>query len=299
MPETGSSIRKLAEFNFAFLNEGTKREIRRKTLKAIAIPGHQVAFASRDLPIARGWGTGGLQLTLSLITLHDCLKVIDQGSDSSINAVSIRQLIQDTSGIRTTEDTTEATFIQSRHRIPEEPLQEGQILVLQVPFPEPLRKVEAREEVTRRLHADKQYSDMWLSLYEHVVKWGNVAVSNDYPVMVEDRYLMSPSPIPRWDTLKLHRAKHLTLFGAGREKKIYAIPPYTRIVPISFDDYPFEAESMNAQCCRLCGSRTSYLEETIDDRTGKRQYQCSDTAFCRKQRHATKKEKSEDHDEGS
>ncbi|HWR91493.1 MAG TPA: alpha-D-ribose 1-methylphosphonate 5-phosphate C-P-lyase PhnJ, partial [Desulfobacterales bacterium] len=35
-------------------------------LKAVAIPGCQVPFGSREMPIARGWGTGGLQLTLSL-----------------------------------------------------------------------------------------------------------------------------------------------------------------------------------------------------------------------------------------
>ena len=52
-------------YNFAFLDEGSKREIRRAALKAVAIPGYQVPFASREMPIGRGWGTGGLQLTLS------------------------------------------------------------------------------------------------------------------------------------------------------------------------------------------------------------------------------------------
>ena len=55
------------QYNFAFLDEGSKREIRRTILKAIAIPGYQVPFASREMPIGRGWGTGGLQLTLALI----------------------------------------------------------------------------------------------------------------------------------------------------------------------------------------------------------------------------------------
>ena len=66
-------------YNFAFLDEGAKREIRRKILKAVAIPGYQVPFASPEMPIARGWGTGGLQITLSLILEQDILKVIDQG----------------------------------------------------------------------------------------------------------------------------------------------------------------------------------------------------------------------------
>ena len=42
-------------YNFAFLDEGSKREIRRSILKAVAIPGYQVPFGSRELPIGRGW----------------------------------------------------------------------------------------------------------------------------------------------------------------------------------------------------------------------------------------------------
>lgn len=45
------------EYNFAFLDEGSKREIRRSILKAVAVPGYQVPFGSRELPIGRGWGT--------------------------------------------------------------------------------------------------------------------------------------------------------------------------------------------------------------------------------------------------
>ena len=56
-----------SEYNFAFLDEGSKREIRRAILHAIAVPGYQVPFGSRELPIGRGWGTGGIQLTMSLI----------------------------------------------------------------------------------------------------------------------------------------------------------------------------------------------------------------------------------------
>jgi alpha-D-ribose 1-methylphosphonate 5-phosphate C-P lyase len=78
------------DYNFAFLDEGSKREIRRTALKAVSIPGYQTPFGSRELPIGRGWGTGGIQITLSIIGEKDILKVIDQGSDDSVNAVSIR-----------------------------------------------------------------------------------------------------------------------------------------------------------------------------------------------------------------
>ena len=100
-----------ASYNFAFLDEGSKREIRRATLKAIAIPGYQVPFASREMPIARGWGTGGLQLTLSLIGPDDVLKVIDQGTDESVNAVNIKKLVHAKTGVATCEVTRDATFI--------------------------------------------------------------------------------------------------------------------------------------------------------------------------------------------
>ena len=37
-------------YNFVFLDENSKREIRRCLLKAVAIPGYQVPFGSRELP---------------------------------------------------------------------------------------------------------------------------------------------------------------------------------------------------------------------------------------------------------
>ena len=47
----------------------------------------------------------------------------------------------------------DATLIQTRHRIPETPLVEDQILIYQVPIPEPLRFIEPRETETRTMHA--------------------------------------------------------------------------------------------------------------------------------------------------
>ncbi|MCL7207362.1 alpha-D-ribose 1-methylphosphonate 5-phosphate C-P-lyase PhnJ, partial [Escherichia coli] len=43
-------------YNSAYLDEQTKRMIRRALLKAVAIPGYQVPFGSREMPLARGWG---------------------------------------------------------------------------------------------------------------------------------------------------------------------------------------------------------------------------------------------------
>lgn len=272
------------DYNFAFLDEGSKREIRRAVMKAVAIPGYQVPFGSRELPIGRGWGTGGIQLTMSLIGPKDTLKVIDQGNDDSVNAVSIKKLIGATTGVEITTDTAEADIIQSRHRIPEEPLREDQVLVLQVPNPEPLRGVSPHEEVTRQLHGDGEYTGIWVRLFEQLLKKGSPFRGADHPVMVNDRYVMNPSPIPRYDNPKLHDAKCLYLFGAGREKKIYAVPPHTKVESLTFEDYPFQKEDMSGRRCRLCGAVHVYFDEIFDAETGERYYQCSDTGYCQKRR---------------
>ncbi len=272
----------LEGYNYAFLDEHTKREIRRKILKAVAIPGHQVPFGSREMPIARGWGTGGLQITLSLVGPDDVLKVIDQGDDLSVNAANIRRFVALVTGVRTTSDTAEATVIQTRHRIPEEPLRADQTLVLQVPLPEPLRLLEPSEERTRLMHAEADYTPMWLFLYENIVRYDEIMLAAGYPVRVNGRYMMSPSPIPRWDIPKLNMAENLFLFGAGREKRIYAVPPHTLVEPLGFDDYPFRPEDFQGLSCSICGSSGVFLEEVVDEKTGFRIHRCSDTSYCRK-----------------
>lgn len=118
-----------------------------------------------------------------------------------------------------TTDSERATLIQTRHRIPEIPMRGDQILILQVPTPEPLREIEPSEAETKKLHADFEYSGVWLSLYEDIIKFNEITHGADYPVMVEDRYIMSPSPIPRYDNNKLNMSETIYLFGAGREKK--------------------------------------------------------------------------------
>ena len=271
-------------YNYAFLDEGSKREIRRATLKAVAIPGYQVPFGSRELPIGRGWGTGGIQLTLSLIGPEDVLKVIDQGSDESVNAVNIKKFIGLCTNVETTTETRKATLIQSRHRIPETSLADGQILIFQVPLPEPLRIVEAREEVTKKMHAEKDYAPLWLQLFESLVRYRKVTIASEYPCLVEGRYMMNPSPIPKFDNPKLHKAECLYLFGAGREKKIYAVPPHTEVVSLAFDDIPFERESFEGVHCSLCGSDNTYLDEVFNSQTGEKLYQCSDTSYCNEHR---------------
>ncbi|MFZ4453058.1 alpha-D-ribose 1-methylphosphonate 5-phosphate C-P-lyase PhnJ [Salibacterium aidingense] len=278
-PESSKRFR-VSAYNFGFLDEGSKREIRRSTLKAVAIPGYQVPFASRELPIGKGWGTGGMQLSLSLIGSRDTIKVIDQGHDDSVNAVSIRHLIQSCTQVEMTRDSQEASLIQSRHRIPEIPLRKDQILILQVPQPDPLKKVESHEKKVKQLHADKDYKGMWLHLYEDISQWGDISISADYPSTAHERYLFAPSPLPRWDVPKLNHSEALCLLGAGREKKIYAIPPHTQVTPLAFDDVPFTTENFGKASCKNCGADNVYLDEFINDQTGQKTYSCSDTGYC-------------------
>lgn len=266
-------------YNFAYLDEQTKRMIRRALLKALAVPGYQVPFASREMPMPYGWGTGGVQVTAACLTPGDRLKVIDQGADDTTNAVSIRRFFQRTAGVEVTERTAEATLIQTRHRIPEVALTEGQILVYQVPIPEPLRFLEPRETETRKMHELEEYGLMHVKLYEDIARHGEIATSYAYPVKVEGRYVMDPSPIPKFDNPKLAGNPAIQLFGAGRECRIYALPPFSDVVSLDFEDHPFVASKAD-HCCDLCGSASSYLDEVITDDRGSRMFVCSDTDYC-------------------
>ena len=266
-------------YNFAYLNKQTKRMIRRAILKGVAVPGYQVPFASREMPMPYGWGTGGVQVTAACLVPEDRLKVIDQGADDTTNAVSIRKFFQRVAGVAVTEATQEATLIQTRHRIPDTSLSAGQILVYQVPIPEPLRFLEPRESETRKMHELEDYGLMHVKLYEDIARHGQIATSYAYPVKVEDRYVMDPSPIPKFDNPKLSNSPALQLFGAGREQRIYALPPFTQVVSLDFDDHPF-VPSKADHACDLCDASDSYLDEVIIDDQGGRMFVCSDTDYC-------------------
>lgn len=278
-----STDRRSKGYNFAYLDEQTKRMIRRALLKALSIPGYQVPFGGREMPLPYGWGTGGIQVTASIIGPQDCLKVIDQGADDTTNAISIRRFFERVAQVPTTEKTEDATVIQTRHRIPERVLMEEQILVYQVPQPEPLRRIAPRATETRKMHAYGEYGAMQVTLYEDIARFGHIARSYEYPVMVNGRHLMSPSPIPKFDNPKMQNNPAIQLFGAGREKRIYAVPPYTSVRSLDFDDHPFEIQKWKHSCA-LCGSGTSYLDEVITDDRGGRMFVCSDTDYCSKRR---------------
>jgi alpha-D-ribose 1-methylphosphonate 5-phosphate C-P lyase len=275
-------------YAFGLLDEAAKKEIRRSCLKAVCIPGYQVPFASREMPIARGFGTGGLQITLALIGETDVLKVIDQGSDDSVNACNLRELVTTVCpSAQTTESTPEATLIQTRHRITETQLHEGQILIFQVPYPDSLGAIEPNEQNRVTMHGEADYARLYVYLYEDIVRSRQISIAAGYPTEINGRYIMNPSPIPRWDLPRLHGSCCLNLFGAGREKKIYAVPPYTGSHPLEFEDVRFTVESFETdfgarRACVRCGSRNTFLDEIyLSD--GRKAFTCSDTEYCRVQ----------------
>jgi len=265
---------------YAYLDEDTKRNVRRAILKALAIPGWQVPFASREMPVARGWGSGGLQVTLSLVGPNDVVKVIDQGDDHSSNAVGMRKLISESAGCAETTSTTAATIIQSRHRIPELDLRADQLLVLQVPHPEPLRRVVPADVAALVHHAERDYTPAWLDLYDAEARIGGPRTAADHPVLVDGARLMSPSPIPRYDVLRLNRRPHPILLGAGRRARLTALPPYIDVAPLAFEDSPLDPEHAGAPCWR-CGSTQTYRV------LAERRWCCSDIDACRVRLEAT------------
>ena len=139
--------------------------------------------------------------------------------------------------------------------------------------------IEPRTHETEKMHGLMEYGVMQVKLYEDIARHGRIMTGFDYPVQVNGRYIMSPSPIPRFDNPKMDRMPALQLFGAGREKRIYAVPPYTEVKSLDFEDFPFEVESWQG-CCALCGATESYLDEVITDDKGGRMYVCSDTDYC-------------------
>jgi alpha-D-ribose 1-methylphosphonate 5-phosphate C-P lyase len=75
----------------------------------------------------------------------------------------------------------------------------------------------------------------------------------------------------------------LQLFGAGREKRIYAVPPYTEVVSLDFEDHPFEVQKFTEPCA-LCGAEGVYLDEVVLDDHGRHMFVCSDTDYCEARR---------------
>ncbi len=126
---------------------------------------------------------------------------------------------------------------------------------------------------------------MHVKLYEDIAKHGHIATTYAYPVMVDGRYVMDPSPTPKFDNPKMHMSAALQLFGAGREKRIYAIPPYTEwSASISRIIHSRCRNSASRAAC--AAPRTSISTKSSLDDEGGRMFVCSDTDHCEERREA-------------
>ncbi|MEO0703669.1 MAG: alpha-D-ribose 1-methylphosphonate 5-phosphate C-P-lyase PhnJ, partial [Pseudomonadota bacterium] len=76
----------------------------------------------------------------------------------------------------------------------------------------------------------------------------------------------------------LHMARHLTILSAGREKRLHAVPPFTRVEPLVFDDVPYRVEEHGGLTCERSGARGFFMNE-IPQEDGSSTYEISDSDY--------------------
>jgi hypothetical protein len=120
---------------------------------------------------------------------------------------------------------------------------------------------------------------MHVKLYEDIARFGHIATSYAYPVKVNARYVMDPSPTPKFDNPKMHMPGAAAVRRRPREAHL-CDPALHRGVSLDFEDHPFEA--LQAQgLLRAVRVEDSYLDEMIvTDDKGSRMFVCSDTDYC-------------------
>ena len=131
-------------------------------------------------------------------------------------------------------------------------------MVYQVPIPEPLaldRTPGDRDQKDARLGGIRGHARA--SFTRTSPRQGRIATSFDsYPVRVNGRYMMAPSPIPKFDNPKMHHVPRVAAFWERDERKrIYAVPPFTKVKSLDFEDYPFEVPEMGRNPAAICGCR--------------------------------------------
>ena len=81
------------------------------------------------------------------------------------------------------------------------------------------------------MHGEADYSRLLVKLYEDLVQFREITISHRYPTRINGHYVIDPSQLPALRRTKLHQSAALVLLGAGREKKIYAVPPTPGLNP--------------------------------------------------------------------
>jgi len=125
--------------------------------------------------------------------------------------------------------------------------------------------VERHEVKTRAMHAEADYAKLWVTLYEAYVRSGTLRTGAGHPIMVNGRYVATSSPILSWDVPNLNMARCLFLFGAGREKRIHCIPPFTRVEPLEFEDIRFKVEEFLGVRCSVSGEDKAFMDQIYNE----------------------------------
>jgi Uncharacterized enzyme of phosphonate metabolism len=167
--------------------------------------------------------------------------------------------------------------------VPETPLKEGQILVFQVPIPEPLRMLEPRETETRTLHALTEYGVMQVSLYESIARHGRIAKTYNYPVLVNGRYMMSPSPSQIRQPQARPQSGAAALWRGPREAHLRRAALHAGEEP-RFRRPSVRDRALDRVLRAAAARPRAFLDEMIVDDAGKRLFVCSDTDYCESRR---------------
>lgn len=193
----------------------------------------------------------------------------------STSAASSRRRL----GARETLTTGEATLIVLPHRIPEERMTSGQILILQVPHPgaaasrRAVRRRRARDARRRGLRAHVARAVRGRGTQRRGDRGRGVSRAGERPLR------HGPQPDPALGLPKLDQAETLFLFGAGREKRIYAVPPYTSVKPLEFEDFPFSIVHLPG-CRAAAAARRTHTSSPRRRRDGSTLSVCSDASYC-------------------
>ena len=74
----------------------------------------------------------------------------------------------------------------------------------------------------------------------------------------------------------------LFLFGAGREKRLYAVPPHTLVEPLEFEDVKFHVENFEDVLCASSGEGDAFLDEIYENQNEGAKFVINDSNFLDK-----------------
>ena len=163
--------------------------------------------------------------------------------------------------------TAEATIIQTRHRIPETAAAaRARSWSSRCRSPSRCASSSRARPRRARMHALAEYGLMHVKLYEDIARHGQIATTYDYPVMVNGRYLMDPSPIPEFDNPKMHR-----IAGAAAVRR-RPREAHLRRAALHRGASASTSRTIRSRCrrfdqpCALCGADDVYLDEVVTRR---------------------------------